>query len=440
MVWFLGCSRTDNYILSQEDKAEPNYISVDEALRMIQDKYKNAYLDYQFTFDYISNFYEKESYLGYFVRDIAVVYQLTGDEKAKMIVDHAFRFICSQFKYKGRIIPLFANKSWNRDAFARDCRLFYEAYSYTHTPEILIEVEQQLELWCREVKRDWHNGFLVFPYGMDPEDTYYDYLIDPNQNIVIAWLCSELYWCSESRFYKSAELRNIVYNEVGAALSLMDASGRLSLAEHLPLVFDSNYGGDTSTMLYAICQFWNEPVWIEAVRKMGNWLYTEFPQSHPWNTKEDYPNYSQDRFYPSNLTGRIPAFYAAGVDSGYTQNWIHFVEYKFPHEELKLELLTFNLKSLPSSYYLKNQNKKLFYTLIEPLILLDEEIRIVGRYVGHISVNEEIVNESVFLKKGKNHLKVYVTEDFYFEKIIEMEDSCHMNVKIIDENHSLFAL
>ena len=37
-------------------------------------------------------------------------------------------------------------------------------------------------------------------------------------------------------------------------------------------------------------------------------------------------------------------------------------------------------------------------------------------------------------------LKVYVTEDFYFEKIIEMEDSCHMNVKIIDENHSLFAL
>ena len=42
-------------------------------------------------------------------------------------------------------------------------------------------VEQQLELWCREVKRDWHNGFLVFPYGMDPEDTYYDYLIDPNQ-------------------------------------------------------------------------------------------------------------------------------------------------------------------------------------------------------------------------------------------------------------------
>ena len=97
--------------------------------------------------------------------------------------------------------------------------MFYEAYSYTHTPEILIEVEQQLELWCREVKRDWHNGFLVFPYGMDPEDTYYDYLIDPNQNIVIAWLCSELYWCSESRFYKSAELRNIVYNEVGAALS-----------------------------------------------------------------------------------------------------------------------------------------------------------------------------------------------------------------------------
>ena len=70
LVWFLGCSRTDNYILSQEDKAEPNYISVDEALRMIQDKYKNAYLDYQFTFDYISNFYEKESYLGYFVRDI----------------------------------------------------------------------------------------------------------------------------------------------------------------------------------------------------------------------------------------------------------------------------------------------------------------------------------------------------------------------------------
>ena len=106
MVWFLGCSRTDNYILSQEDKAEPNYISVDEALRMIQDKYKNAYLDYQFTFDYISNFYEKESYLGYFVRDIAVVYQLTGDEKAKMIVDHAFRFICSQFKYKGSSLYL----------------------------------------------------------------------------------------------------------------------------------------------------------------------------------------------------------------------------------------------------------------------------------------------------------------------------------------------
>ena len=45
LVWFLGCSRTDNYILSQEDKAEPNYISVDEALRMIQDKYKNAYSD-----------------------------------------------------------------------------------------------------------------------------------------------------------------------------------------------------------------------------------------------------------------------------------------------------------------------------------------------------------------------------------------------------------
>ena len=46
------------------------------------------------------------------------------------------------------------------------------------------------------------------------------------------------------------------------------------------------------------------------------------------------------------------------------------------------------------------------------------------------------MNESVFLKKGKNHLKVYVTEDFYFEKIIEMEDSCHM---IMIENPSSLA-
>lgn len=254
---------------------------------------------------------------------------------------------------------------------------------------------------------------------------------------------SELYWCEESSFYKSPELKDIVYNEVNAALSMMQPDGRLSLAEHLPLVYDSNYGGYTSNILYAICQLWNNEDWIESLKKIGMWLYTAFPKEHPWNVKEDYPNYRADRFYVGNLTGRIPAFYACGVSSESACDWSEFIKSKFPEDCFNLEIIGISVKSLPPSFYLRNADDAKFYTLIPPSIIVDQEVRIISRHVGAIYLNGvrmDMEDGSFFANfcSGVNKIRIYVDDTFFFEKDIIVKQAGNIKIRIIDDKHSLF--
>jgi hypothetical protein len=46
---------------------------------------------------------------------------------------------------------------------------------------------------------------------------------------------------------------------------------------------------------------WAERSWIEAEKRLGMWLFAEWPMAHPWNKPEDYPNFSKERYDMYNL-------------------------------------------------------------------------------------------------------------------------------------------
>lgn len=435
------CSKDDE---PKENLPHGIIISESEALSYIEDKYTDIYCDwYILSENEKRNFFDAESYLGYFIRDISLVYLLTKQESAKQVVEDAFQFICTNYKTDGRIIPAWTSQ-WLRDVFGRDCRLFYEAYQYTKSEKILIEIENQVNLWVLDIKRDSHNGFLIFRPGVDENGMYFQSNIDPNQNMVLAWLFSELYWCEESSFYKRQEFKDIVFNEVNAALSLQREDGALSLAEHLPAVYDSNYGGYTSSILYNICQMWGVPEWIEALKRMGLWLYVSFPMSHPWNEKSDYPNWAADRFYASNLLGRMSAFYAAGIESNYAHAWVSFIKEKFSIHDRNLVLRDFCTRSFPRSYFIEGFNDRKFDFIDEPLFFIGDDIRIVGRNIDGLCINDiqYVLSEknkfNVELVAGINVIKVICRDKVLFVKRLKMDWSQYLDVHVIDYEHSLF--
>lgn len=295
-------------------------------------------------------------YLGYLVRDIAQLYFVTKDSKYKKLSKDIFLFIISNYKHNNIIQSKHYREldSWYRDQFARDNFLLYESYYYTKDHFFLTEIEEQIKKWMIVNKRKYHNGYNVYSYGYNLKtNETYSYEIDPNQNLEIALLFSYLYYDSNSTYFKDPLFKNIIFSEVNAALSLMDKSGALSIREYKKEVKDSNYGTYASSILYRLNELWLNDDWNRNLKLLGKWLYEEFPKEHPWNTIDDYPNYDRDRHNLYNLIGRIPAFYAFGVDSKYVKNWLIFAQEKFPESNMGLETRWLFYKSIPKSYYIE---------------------------------------------------------------------------------------
>ncbi|GEM_PF-6663762 len=193
---------------------------------------------------------------------------------------------------------------------------------------------------------------MIFPYGMDTSSLeMLSYQINPNQNIALARLFSELYFLKDSKYFKREDFKEIIFSEVSAVISLINIDGSLPLAEHRLKVLDTNYAGYTADMLAYISVQWGG-LWDQHVSKIGSWLYRAWPKEHPWNTKHDYPGTAKVNLTGYNLIARLPAFYYAKVDRRYAREWVKFAKSKFPGEDLRLETRWMEHQSLPVSYYL----------------------------------------------------------------------------------------
>jgi hypothetical protein len=305
----------------------------------------------------------EQFYLGYLLRDMAFVFHITNKNNIKNVILDIFEIYKKEFIYNGKFkSPRMAGEldHWNRDAFARDMRLLYEAYDYIQSKEILTFIEQQAVLWMSLVPRSPVGEYLIYPYGVKEETGLpVSYEIDPNQNLCIALLFSYLYWEEASTFYLNDGLKDIVYNEVNAVISLQKYNGSLPLREGRSLVEDTNYGGLCGEYLYRLAQIWGEKEWIEADKKIGIWLFSEWPMAHPWNTPEDYPNFSSKKYEMYNLIGRITSFYAAGIEKDYILSWIEFAKSRFPDIDPLLLSRGYFDRSIPRDYFGIYVNNKL---------------------------------------------------------------------------------
>lgn len=374
-----------------KNESENNYCSLD-IIECIEKGHCEWFENWDIKQDSIKTKYISEYYYwGYFIRDLGLIYHFNHDEKAKRIAREVLNILQEKCTYQN-VITCEVNHNWFRDDFARNQRLLFEAYQYFGERTYLEVIEKQVLLWFDKVPRSYHNAFKIFPYGIKFNGETFESAIDPNQNLILAWLFSELYFCRESSFYKSSKLKEIIMNEVDATLSLQLPTGELPLAETYPLVFDSNYGGYSSGILYNICHYWNIPKWNKALCKMGEWLYSAFPMSHPWNVKEDFPNYVKDRFYASNLLERIPAFYAAGIPEEYVHAWVDFVVTMFPETDKLIPIKFYQKRTLPSSYLVKGYGKEIGYDV--PLVIEKEgKIMIIWREVTEVRIGKDVYRE-----------------------------------------------
>ncbi len=378
------CSCNNDKDVVFEEATIPYY----DIVNHIDKGYINLYQNWDlYSYEEKVKYFSEFIYYGYFLRDMGLIYHFSYDEKAKSVAKQALNIVVQECKYNGRIITRL-DKNWFRDDFGRNMRLLFEAYGYLNERSFLNIIEEQVTLWFEEVPQENHLGFKIFPYGIKKNNEVWYCAIDPNQNLILAWLFSELYFCEESLFYHSEILKEAVYNEVEAALSIQLPTGELPLAETYPLVYDSNYGGYSSGILYNICQLWDNPDWNDALGRMGKWLYMAFPMAHPWNVKEDYPNYVQDRFYASNLLERIPAFYAAGISEAYVHEWIQFVISKFPDSKYLLPFKFYSKKSLPSSYVIKGFKSEMGYDAPK-IAFRDSKLIVIWRDVAEIICKKE---------------------------------------------------
>lgn len=252
-------------------------------------------------------------YLGYTPVDLSLLGFITRKSAYFDYVNDIISLYKRKFVINGMLRPISLSwgATWYRDQFARDNKNLYEAYVYTGQTDILDLVEQQVSLWLIKVPRAEHNGYMLFPYGISEDGTVMSYEIDPNQNLQIASLFSQLYWDPKSKYYKEDSIKKIVYNEVNAVIDIQKENGSLPLREYLPLVEDSNYGGYSGDLLYHLSQMWGEKKWIASTINIGKWLYKAFPKEHPWNMPQDGVNFSSERYYPFNLIARILPFYGA---------------------------------------------------------------------------------------------------------------------------------
>lgn len=282
------------------------------------------------------------------------------------------------------------------------------------------------------------------------------YEIDPNQNLQVASLFSQLYWEPQSIFYKKELFKDIAYNEVNSVIALQKGNGALPIREYLPLVEDSNYGGYSGCMLYHLSQMWGELKWMESTIMIGEWLHRDFSVEHPWNTPDDGDNFSSARNYnPYNLIGRILPFYAAGISKDEISEWVDFIKATFPDSELNLDTRWYFYQSIPRSYLTNAQ----FSNQLIPFIFNDDivnnmlSIRIVGEKIDEVELivkdgggkmvfheknNKDMTfSKTVELQNGKISYKVIVKGNG--QKINSMDGSFYLDVpKVVCFNSIIF--
>lgn len=370
-------------------------------------------------------------YPGYLPKHLGFLYHLTGNSQYKRMVKENIDLLKTYYLKNGMLqSPEYQQTGWwYRDPFARDLNGLYEAYKYTELPEIIEFIDNQAALWMSKVPRQSNNGYSIYPYGISDGGKIGSVEINPNQNIQVATLFSNLYWEPESIFYKNPLLKDIVYNEVNAVLSLQKKNGSLPLRQLLPLVEDTNYGGYTGNMLYQLAQIWGNPSWIESTIELGNWLFHEYSMSHPWNTPKDAPNYHFDRINSFNLISRVLLFYAAGIPEQDVHNWIQFSEDRFPDEDMYLLERWYFYKSIPRNYL--NGNMAIINQL-PPSIYSEAafpdkmSIRIVGETIKNatITVTNSLTNEAVtsFNVNGDNQQAFSLLKGEY-EIIVEATEA-----------------
>ncbi|MFY4773632.1 hypothetical protein [Metabacillus sp. RGM 3146] len=403
-------------------------------------------------------------YLGYLPKHLAFLYHLSGDSDYKEMVKDIITLYSKFYLKNNRLQSKDYQKTgwWYRDQFARDNNGLFEAYKYTGLTEVLNFVDNQATLWVNQVQRGENNGYIVFPYGISDEGKMGPLEINPNQNLQVASLFSELYWEPKSKFYRSQTAMDIVMNETGAVLSLQKPNGSLPLTQNLPLVEDTNYGGYSGNMLYQLAQVWGNLAWVKASADIGHWLYKEYTMDHPWNMPADAPNYAIDRVGSFNLISRTLQFYAAGIPDPYVKNWIKFAEKRFPDEKLYLLDRWYFFQSIPRDYLderiiRKNQLPPRIFsdaTAAEASVrIIAEELKETNIKIINIENNEvaeslsipEDIRQPISLKRGTYELQTESREENgkitkNSLRIIISEDNTlfQLNVMLFDRNHRFY--
>lgn len=403
-------------------------------------------------------------YLGYLPKHLAFLYHLSGDSEYKEMVKEIIPLYSKYYLKNNHFQSKEYQKSgwWYRDQFARDNNGLFEAYKYTGLTEVLNFVDKQADLWINQVKRGENNGFKVFPYGISDDGTMGPLEINPNQNLQVASLFSELYWEPNSRFYHSQTALDIVMNETGAVLSLQKPNGSLPLTQNLPLVEDTNYGGYSGNMLYQLAQVWGNIEWVKASADIGHWLYKEYSMNHPWNMPQDAPNYAIDRVGSFNLISRTLQFYAAGIPDPFVKNWVSFAEKRFPDEKLYLLDRWYFFQSIPRDYLdsrITRRNQlppQIFSNVSEKkasIRIIAEELSDTVIKIRNTETNEESetitapedILKTITLNKGTYELSTEskeangkITKNSLSFVISDDNSSYELNVLLFDRNHRFY--
>lgn len=411
----------------------PEYLNILKTWNILTDEDKNI-------------FFSDKSYIGYIFHDLSLYNYLNNSTNTEVFLS-MFRYISSEYTLQdgrfispGYIVDADTNK-WHRVQFARDNLLLYTTYEYSQYIEVLSFVEEQVSLWILLTERRLRDGYFQFPVSVNVSTNINNYSLVPNHSLEYALLLSQLYFESKSIFFQDSLIKDIIDNEIGAALSLIEVNGAWALAETRPNVYDTNYAGYASSLLYYLCHLWNENAYRTSLKSVGKWLFEYWPMDHPWNIKSDWPNYLKDRFYSYNLIGRIPAFYASNVLLESNLEWIDNIYNEFPDSRKNIVIRWYNYRTIPLEYLSKETIYRGLRPLPPKIIQEDGIIKIIGRDIKSVVVDDSVVYNGDHLNNlGSAEIIAYANNDNVqtVYKLDSTEISRDYVIKVIDNNNSIF--
>lgn len=397
--------------------------------------------------EYFEQRFMKDKYIGYFFYEWGKYYFYTQNPRIKRIFNEALSFVNKNYKDRGRLMTREDVKKgpWYRERFARNSRLMFNAWINTGSKEMLNTVDSQIEIWLSNNRTKRNKRYKIFAYSNSSDNNE----INPNQNLQLALVFSNVFFEPQSKFYQNENLRKLAYNETNAALSIMKENGFLPLSEKHIKVGDSNYAGLSTTVLYELSQMWGREDWIVKLKMIGKWLNTAFDESRPWNSKKDGEDYHFDRKKVYNLYSRIPAFYAAGIPASRAKEWMNFVSTKFPGFEILGQVPRWGfLRTLPESYYSEKARKRKLkiyapkiYTYVDETTL---RCNIVGSEIIAIFIDDKEYEvkdqEMVYDTKKIKSLKIKVSDKYQQVSQINVpisDNVLQINLSVFDFNHPL---